>query len=149
LGFLHNAVRVRRGEGLAASRHRRKLAQKESHKWVESLSACQALAPHCPQTLLVNVADREGDLYELFAQALSTPIEPRVHLLVRARHDRKLADQDHTLWQEVGHQHVAATLSVRVGRRGDQPSRLARLNLRFCGVQLKAPIRKADSTLGH
>lgn len=144
LGFLHNAVRARRGRGLAAQRHRRKLAQKESYKWVESLNACQALAPRCPQTMLVNVADREGDLYELFVQALIAPSAPRVHLLVRARHDRKLEAQARTLWQEVARQRVAASLSVRVGRRGDQPSRIANLSIRFCGVQLKAPIRKAN-----
>jgi len=144
LGFLHNAVRARRGRGLAAQRHRRKLAEKESHKWVESLEACQLLAPSCPHTQLVNVADREGDLYDLFVQALKVPLAARVHLLVRARHDRKLEDRQRTLWQEVRRQPVAATLSVLVGRRGDQPSRLARLNLRFCQVQLKAPSRKAE-----
>ncbi len=140
LGFLHNAVRVRRtSRGLAASRHKRKLAQKESFKWVESLQACQALAPECPQTRLVNVADREADLYDLFAAALEAPESSRVHLLVRARHDRRLAEGDQTLWQEVGRQPVAGSLSIRVGRRGDQPSRLARLNIRFCRVQLQAP----------
>ena len=41
-------------------------------------------------------------------------------------------------------QRSAATLAVLVGRRGDQPSRLARLSIRFCRVQLKAPRRKAD-----
>jgi hypothetical protein len=144
LGFLHNAVRARQGRGLAAKRHQRKLAQKESHKWVESLEACQLLAPLCPQTQLVNVTDREGDLYDLFVQALRVSLPLRVHLLVRARHDRKLEDRERTLWQEVGRQPVAATLSVLVGRRGDQPSRLARLNLRFCRVHLQAPSRKAD-----
>ena len=141
LGFLHNAVRARRGQGLAAKRHQRKLADKESHKWVESLQACQQLAPLCPQTQLVNITDREGDLYELFVEALRVPT---VHLLVRARHDRKLEDPAQTLWQEVGRQRVAATFSVLVGRRGDQPSRLARLNLRFCKVHLQAPRRKAE-----
>ncbi len=139
LGLLHNAVRVRRqSRGLRASRHKRKLAQKESYKWVESLQACQALAPQCPQTRLVNVADREGDLYALFAQALRVPDSSRVHLLVRARHDRPLADRAGTLWAEVGRQRVAAKLSVLVGRKADQPSRVARLNLRFCAVQLQA-----------
>lgn len=141
LGFLHNAVRARRGQGLAAKRHQRKLAQKESYKWVESLQACQELAPLCPQTQLVNITDREGDLYELFVEALQLP---RVHLLVRARHDRKLEDRQRTLWQEVGRQRVAASLSVLVGRRGDQPRRLARLNLRFCKVQLQAPSRQPE-----
>jgi len=142
LGFLHNAVRARGKRGLARSRHQRKLADKESYKWVESLSACQQLAPLCPDTLLVNVSDREGDLYELFVQALSVEAPAKVHLLVRARHDRKLEDHARTLWEEVARQRVAAPLKVRVGRRGDQPSRLATLSIRFCAVQLRAPTRQ-------
>jgi hypothetical protein len=144
LGFLHHAIRARAKRRAVRSRHQRPLAQKESYKWVESLSACQQLAPLCPDTRLVNVADREGDLYELFVAALSVPAPSRVELLVRSRHDRKLADHDRTLWQEVARQRVAGTLKVRVGRRGDQPRRLATLNLRFCAVQLRAPARQAQ-----
>lgn len=144
LGFLHNAVCVRRRGGLRATRHQRALTQKESHKWIESLQACQAWAPRCPRTRLVNLTDREGDLYDLFVQAANVPSESRVELLVRARHDRKLQDEDRTLWEEVGRQPVAATITVLVGRRGDQPSRIARLNIRFCRVRLQAPKRKAD-----
>jgi len=144
LGFLHNAVRARDRRARVRSRERRKLADKESYKWIESLAACQAVAPLCPDTMLVNITDREGDLYDLFVQALRVPEESRVELLVRARHDRKLAEGSATLWQQVAHQPVAATLQVRVGRRGDQPSRLASLNIRFCAVQLKAPKRKAQ-----
>lgn len=141
LGFVHNAVRARSKRGLVADRHQRKLSAKESYKWMESLKACQALAPLCPETLLVNVADREGDLYELFLEALSAESSSKVHLLVRARHERKLEDRSRSLWQEVARHPVASTLEVRVGRRGDQPSRLARLSVRFCAVQLRAPAR--------
>jgi hypothetical protein len=144
LGFLHNAVRARRKGGLASSRHQRKLADKESYKWVESLSACQQVAPLCPDTLLVNVTDREGDLYELFVEALRVVAPAKVHLLVRSRHERKLEDRSKTLWQEVARQRVASTLKVRVGRHGDQPNRLASLSVRFCAVQLRAPARKAE-----
>jgi hypothetical protein len=142
LGFLHGAVRARRGA--TVPRHQRKLADKESYKWVESLAACQKLAPLCPATRLVNLADREGDLYDLFAQALSVPEGSKVHLLVRARHDRPLADGPGTVWEAVGRQPVAATLAVLVGRRGEQPGRLARLNLRFGRVQLQAPRNKTS-----
>jgi Transposase DNA-binding/Transposase Tn5 dimerisation domain len=144
LGFLHNAVRARDRHARVCSRERRKLADKESYKWIESLTACQAVAPRCPDTMLVNITDREGDLYELFVQALRVPEGGRVELLVRARHDRKLAEGSATLWQQVAHQPVAATLQVRVGRHGDHPRRLAHLNIRFCAVQLKAPKRKAE-----
>jgi len=141
LGFLNNAVRARSKRGIVGDRHQRKLVAKESYKWVESLKACQALAPLCPETLLVNVTDREGDLYELFVEALSVESPSKVHLLVRARHDRKLEDHSRTLWQEVARQPVASTLEVRMGRRGDQPSRLAQLSVRFCAVHLRAPAR--------
>ena len=137
--FLHSAVRVRPGQKVSVHRHQRKLADKESYKWVESLTACQALAPACPQTQLVNVADREGDLYDLFAQALQAPESARVELLVRARHARQLADRETSLWATVRRQRLAAKLAVRVGRKGDQPSRVARLHIRFCKVQLQAP----------
>jgi hypothetical protein len=142
LGFLHNAIRARDRRARVRSRERRKLVHKESYKWIESLTACQALARLCPETMLVNITDREGDLYDLFVQALSAPKKGRVELLVRARHDRKLAEGSATLWQQVARQPVVATLQVRVGRRGDQPSRLASLNIRFCAVELKAPKRK-------
>jgi hypothetical protein len=143
LGFLHNAVRARSRHVRVSSRERRRLVHKESYKWLESLTACQALAPRCPDTMLVNIADREGDLYDLFVQALQVPAGGRVELLVRARHDRKLAEGSATLWQAVARQPVSATLEVRVGRHGDQPRRVASLNLRFRAVQLQAPKRKA------
>lgn len=144
LGFAHNAVRARPKRRATRSRHQRNLADKESHKWVESLEACQQLAPLCPDTQIVTVADREGDLYELFLQAQSAPPSARVHLLVRSRHNRKVKDHTSSLWEVVAHQRVAATLTVRVGRKGEQPSRLATLSVRFCALQLQAPARQAN-----
>lgn len=143
LGFLHSSVRARgQARGQAATRHRRKLANKESVKWVDSLTACQQLAEQCPQTMLVNVADREGDLYELFAQALAPATQP-VHLLVRSRHDRPVNGSQRGLWQNVRDQPVATTVQIRVGRRGEQPGRLATLSIRFAEVTLAAPTRLA------
>jgi hypothetical protein len=141
LGLLHTAVRARdpQAAGAAARRRARPLAQKETHQWLDSLEACQQLAPQCPDTLLVNVADREADLYELFAQALASRQEPPVHLLVRSRHNRRLAGADALLWDAVRRQKRAGHLRVRVGRRGDQPARLATLCVRFERVTLAPP----------
>jgi hypothetical protein len=145
LGLLHTAVAARdpQAAGSARQRHAKPIAQKESHKWLDSLSACQHLAPQCPATLLVNVADREGDLYDLFAQALAPTEEARVHLLVRSRHDRRLAGDGQLLWEAVGQQRSCGQLKVRVGRRGEQPARLATLSIRFRRVTLAAPKRQA------
>jgi hypothetical protein len=145
LGFLHSAVRARtRARTTARQRRRQPVAQKESRKWLDSLSACQQLAAQCPDTTLVNVADREGDLYEFFAQALTPAAVPRVHLLVRSQYNRQPAGQDRRLWDAVSRTRTAGTLQVRVGRRGEHPRRLATLNVRFRQVTLAAPAHKAD-----
>ena len=50
------------------------------------------MAERCPQSRLVYVADREGDILSLMAKskALNTPAD----WLVRERHNRKLSDKD-------------------------------------------------------
>jgi len=145
LGVIHHQCHARSAEvGSAKSRHQKPVQQKESVKWLDSLRACQQLAPHCPQTLLVNVADREGDLYELFAQATSTIPSP-VHLLVRARHDRKLATaKPNSLWKWLLRQPVAAKVQVRVPRRPGQQPRVATLSVRFAQAQVRPPLCKKD-----
>lgn len=146
LGLLHTAVQARdpKAVGSAQQRHSKPIAEKESHKWLDSLSACQQVAPQCPETLLVNVTDREGDLYDLFAQALAPTEDPRVHLLVRSKHNRRLVGDERLLWDAVGRQRAAGQLQVRVGRRGEQPARLATLSIRFRQVTLAAPTRQAQ-----
>ena len=149
LGMLHTAVRARdpKAVGSAQHRHAKSTAEKESQKWLDSLSACQQLAPQCPNTLLVNVADREGDLYDLFAQALAPTAEASVHLLVRSKHNRILAGEDRRLWEALARRRSAGQFQVRVGRRGEQPARLATLSIRFAPVTLQAPMRQAGQPL--
>ena len=146
LGMLHTAVAARdpKAAGSAKKRHAKDVSEKESQKWLDSLSACQQWASDCPNTTLVNVADREADLYELFAQALDSMEESPVHLLVRSRHNRRLEGDDRFLWDTVGRYRSAGQLEVRVGRRGAQPARLATLSIRFAQVTLQPPARKAD-----
>ena len=149
LGMLHTAVRARdpKAAGCAQRRHSKPTAEKESQKWLDSLSACQQLASQCPHTLLVNVADREGDLYDLFAQALAPTEDPSVHLLVRSKHNRKLAAAGGFLWEAPAWKRWAGRLQVRVGRRGEQPARMASLAIGFAQVTLPAPARQAGQPL--
>jgi hypothetical protein len=138
-------VRARdpKAAGVAQQRHRKLTAEKETQKWLDSLSACQEVAAQCPQTLLVNIADREGDCYDLFAQGQAAPAAAHAHLLVRSKHNRRLASADARLWDYVGRRRLAGRLQVRVGRRGQQPARLATLAIRFSPVTLQAPTRRA------
>ncbi len=63
----------------------------ESHRWVEGYERVAEQAAELPDTRLVYVADREGDLMALIrrAAALGTPAD----WLIRSKHNRKLPQE--------------------------------------------------------
>lgn len=147
LGIMHARPWARSTRTFGRSsqvRNRTPRAQKESQKWMESWEACQALAGQCPQTTLVNVADREGDLYDLFQAALAPSAGPRVHLLVRAQHNRRVAHRQQYLWDYLGAQRVSAQLEIALPRKTGQPSRVATLAIRLVEATLQPPCLKED-----
>jgi hypothetical protein len=123
-------------------RNRKPVADKESAKWLRSYEALQAHAAQTPQTRWVMVADREGDLYELFALARRTPQAPG--LLVRAQHDRGVDGSPRRLFAHLARAPLAGQLRVQVPRRPGQKARTATLSVRFRVVRVNAPLLKDD-----
>jgi hypothetical protein len=87
------------------------------------------------------VGDREADIYELFELALREPSSPK--LLVRASHNRLLAEGQGHLWEKVSEQEISGIQEVLVPRRANRPARVARLEVRFAEITLKPPKRKS------
>ena len=123
-------------------RHKLPIEQKESNKWLKSFTSVQAAQKKCKDTLLVSVGDREADIYELFHAALNDPQGPK--LLIRASHNRLLADEQGKLLEYVDGQAVSGKQVVTVPRKGNQRAREAMLEIRYAEVRLKAPGSKAD-----
>lgn len=76
----------------AGSRKKRPLKEKESYRWLEGYAQTQALAEALPQCEIFSLADREGDLYEVYA-AWAGYCErggPVAQWLIRAQQDRAL-----------------------------------------------------------
>jgi hypothetical protein len=124
-------------------RHRRKelpITQKESIKWIKSFEAAQGLQKACPNTVVVSVADRESDIFELFDQARPTRAD-QPHLLIRANWNRATEDKEQLLWDGVGGLSAGGELNLEVPRRGAQARRVARMEVRFCAVNLRPPQR--------
>ncbi len=85
-------------------RNRQRAEEKESHRWVRSLQQSARLCPLLPQVpAIVNIADREADMYELFLEArrLHQEHKGRLHLLVRAQHNRQLPEHEARLWEHL------------------------------------------------
>ena len=99
LGVLHARIWTRESKRVAARRSR-DLEDKESHRWVEATAiACDLLSSAAQ---LIVVADRECDIYSQFVR-----IPPGAHLIVRAAHNRRLAEEQRLFdapsdWREFG-----------------------------------------------
>ncbi len=124
---------------------------KESHKWLVGYEATAQAQRRLKDTKIVNVADREADLFELFALARSG--EGRPELLVRACQPRKIQSTDPKapyVWDSVKSLPSRGTLPLTVPRRGSRPRRETTLEVRFAEVCVKPPKRsghKAPVTL--
>jgi hypothetical protein len=118
-------------------RHQLSIEHKESQKWLNSFSKLAEAQKRCPKTTLVSVADREADIYELFHLAQANLGGAK--LLVRAEHNRLLADGHGRLWQHVAKQPLTGTAVISVPRQGTRAPREARLEVRFGRVKLTAP----------
>jgi hypothetical protein len=117
-----------RPEGRAASRRGRALEDKESARW---LSGCQAAASVLSEAAVTMVADRESDIYLLFAR------KPEgLDLIVRAAQDRSLADGG-TLFAALAEAKPLGSVDVRVAPRGPgDKGRVASVELRAGTVRI-------------
>ncbi len=126
--------------GKKKRRHSLPIEQKESNKWLKSFRKAAEAQQRCPDTIVVSVGDREADIYALFSLAAQDPSGAK--LLVRASHDRFLAQEQCQLWEQVARQEVCGIREIRVPRRGNRPARIARMEIRFAAVTLRPPLRE-------
>jgi hypothetical protein len=110
--------------------------EKESGRWIEGLHTAASAARRMPQTQLVVITDREGDLYELHDAVQVGPAN--LHILVRAQHDRNLESHQH-LWDFMAAQPVGESRDVEVPRQPGQPARRATVQVRWSAVEIQAP----------
>lgn len=133
-------------EGTPREVARKKVAidwvEKESYKWLKSFKATEKTQRRCAETTLISVGDREADIYEFFHLALSKAKGPK--LLIRAEYNRLLADGQGKLHEHISSQESAGIQLVRVARKGKQPARAAKLEIRFAEVKLKPPQDKKE-----
>lgn len=117
----------------ADRRHAVPVEGKESGRWLRGLRRASERLGAGIRTL--TVADREADVYELFLLAH----ELGGDWLIRARHDRALADAETRLIATVASAPVEAEVDLAVPRNGAQASRTATVQVRRATVTLVPP----------
>ena len=106
---------------------------KESTRWIESYERVAEQATTLPDTRLVYVADREGDIAALMelADTLCHPAD----WLIRARHNRNLAEGG-KLWDKVEGSEVLGEIAFILPGRAGQKAREVRQELRASRIEL-------------
>ncbi len=141
LGVISQQVWARDPEDIGKSERRKQLPveAKESGRWLWALKQTEERLGSAG-VRVVTVADREADVYELFALAHELEGE----WLIRARHDRKLKDEEGKLLGAVESAPVYVCGTVEVARADDRPARQAKLEVRRARVVLVPPRRPVE-----
>jgi Transposase Tn5 dimerisation domain/Transposase DNA-binding len=71
-----------------AERRAKPIEEKESFRWVEGYRAACRVAAAAPGTLVVSLADSEGDIYEYLLEARAAPGVVKASFIIRAGQDR-------------------------------------------------------------
>jgi len=127
LGVLGLRMWQRPDEPVAHERARKPIEEKESYRWLEGYQLACEMQQHCPATLVVNVADREGDIQEWFLAAMTRDVANRAEFIIRAKCNRRITTGQASgyLWPEMQNTQPLGSLTVDVARQRDRAPRHA------------------------
>ncbi len=159
LGVLGMDLFDRSAESLGRCLERRSLPieQKESFRWLQGYRLAQEVIQQCPQTQIVNVADSEADLYDIFVEALNdshvaaTDATPKADFVIRSKEDRRTTKRvppsEHTsrnavyrkTYTDVRESPLRLQKTITLSQTPKRAARQATLEIRAKPVTLKHP----------
>ncbi len=132
-----------KGSGEQDKRKDRAIKDKESSRWLETLTRSTAALPPGIRTL--TVADRESDIFEFFDHARSLGR----HVLLRANHDRSVvvAGEAKHLWDAALAAESLGIVSFTVPRDKGRPERQAIASMHVATIEVRPPAHLASQRL--
>jgi hypothetical protein len=125
LGVVGMKVWQRLEQPVAKQRKSKPIAEKESYRWLEGYQCACAVKQACPATLVVSMADREGDIQAWLVDVLRREPGQRAECIIRAKENRRLAPgaAQRYLWAEMQQTDALGTLTIDLARQPDRPPR--------------------------
>jgi hypothetical protein len=136
LGLLDQQCWNRQGLGSRRKETRRQMQERprESDRWAKALMGTPRLGG---QSSWVMIADREADFYEPMQRCLGRGVD----FVIRAFHDRCLAQRSEHYLEALAQAPVAGTLAVDLRARPGTAARTAVVEVRWLEVTLRGPYR--------
>jgi hypothetical protein len=147
LGVIGHQVWGREEKGTRHKRHEKKIEEKESYKWLKSIQTTSQFQAEHPDTHIISICDREGDIYDLFTEVKKQQETTSIDLLVRSAWDRRLDTQERLI-THLSKQVTTDNYEINIPRSGKRKERKATLEVRYSKVSIKPPRnRSKDKTL--
>ncbi|MEE1276671.1 MAG: IS4 family transposase [Fibrobacteraceae bacterium] len=123
-------------------RKRKSIEKKESFKWISTLRKCHEIIPNKLETIMI--CDREGDFYELFAEAK----KQKEHILIRLFQNRAIGEEKH-LFEKMKASPVRGNLAIQMSRNAKEhlPSRIVKMEYHYEKVKIQKPYRRTEAYL--
>lgn len=143
LGVLQADIWVRGELGQRGQRKDKAFEEKESRHWLDGYRLACTVAEAAPQTTVVSIADREGDIYEVFAAARPEEGRRKAEWIIRAQHDRAVCvgEQRGKLWQQAACGAKLGTLVVKIPASAKRKARKAKLTVQAVTIRPRIPYR--------
>lgn len=149
LGVVNAQILVRESLGKNQRQEALPLDKKESIRWLNGYRAAQELSRQLPDTKLVSIADREGDIYEIFVEASKEQEDGQVEWIIRGNQDRRLVTKDakkkhEKLFNRVKQSASLGTVEFDLPRAPGRKARRIKQEIRAINIPLKPPYRKDE-----
>lgn len=135
--------------GVREQRKNKPIEEKETYCWLKGYEAANEIALAAPDTVIVNVADREGDIYEILEKLPSET--NKAYWLIRSQHDRSVLNEESQkfesrLRKEISSSKVIGEIEFIIppGESNGRPraERTVKQEIRSYTVTLRPPKRK-------
>jgi len=113
--------------------HNQNIEDKESYRWITSAEQTKRLLTKA--TCLTFIGDRESDIYDEFV----TVPDHRTHLLIRAKINRKLWEEDQNLFEKLASSQRRASYELDIRNNRKRVKRKAKMSLKYEKVKIKHP----------
>ena len=132
LGVVEGSLWQRPEKMAGKSRAIKPIEEKESMRWLNHYDTACEVQAQCPETLVISIADREGDIHEWFQRAESVDENSRASYIVRAKANRKIELENggtSALWDYMNSLKKVGKYSVNVPKRNGEPGRNASIDV--------------------
>lgn len=132
LGVVAGSMWQRDDDSTNTSRDSKPITEKESQRWINHYQYACDVQAHSPDTTVVSVADREGDIHEWFQYAETVPVDHRAAYIVRAKANRALLLDDEEsipLWDYMNALKSLDNYSITIPKRNGEPGRNAKVDV--------------------